>query len=191
MGPRGAISTEPTNIIPTFQPHYFWQALISMNASLAHTTSTLQVENMAANPRMQALMDLSGPQVALVLSARRILARDAQNEDDSSSPKPLTLQRMIQEYQSYRGPNRYPERLLTQSFWMLLETDVLRPSADHVGGAPLQYGYSQQWYAMDQATISRLPLHLPVDVPRELDQALKDNLLECSTSLRDWGRKNN
>jgi hypothetical protein len=67
----------------------------------------------------------------------------------------------------------------------------MRPSADHTGGGPLQYTYSQNYYAMDFITWSRMPLHLPVDIDRELGEALKNNLLECSTALREWGKKKN
>jgi hypothetical protein len=98
---------------------------------------------------------------------------------------------MLQEYASYRGPHRYHVRLLVQSFTQLLETDVVRPSADHAGGGPLQYEYSKSYYGMDESTMSRMPLHLPVDVDTELGEALKQNLLECSTSLREWGRRKN
>jgi hypothetical protein len=67
----------------------------------------------------------------------------------------------------------------------------MRPSADHTGGGPLQYGYGQNYYAMDFTTMSRMPLHLPVDIDRELGEALKNDLLECSTALREWGKKKN
>jgi len=174
--------------IPTLTQDHFLQALVSMNASFANE-GVVKIGNVAVDPRLQALLDLSGPQVALVLSARRILARDAHTEE--SSPKPLTLQRMLQEYQSYRGPNRYQEVLLKKCFTQLLETDVFRPSADHTGGGPLQYGYSQSYYEMEETTISRMPLHVPVDIQRELGEALQQDLLECSTSLREWGKRKN
>jgi hypothetical protein len=182
------LRNESSSPMPTLTQQYFLQALVTMNASFAHE-NLLKIQNVAADSRMQALLDLSGPQVALVLSARRILARDAHTED--SSVKPLTLQRMLQEYQNYRGPHRYSDKLLRKCFVQLLETDVLRPSADHTGGGPLQYGYNQGYYAMEDASISRMPLHLPVDIDRELGEALKNDLLECSTSLREWGKKKN
>lgn len=177
---------DPTHV-PQLSQDHFLHALVVMNASFANESS--QLENVGVDPRMQALLDLSGPQVALVLAARRILARDAHVED--TTPKPLTLQRMLHEYQSYRGSQRYSDRLLCQCFMQLLETDVMRPSADHTGGGPLQYTYSQNYYAMDFITLSRMPLHLPVDIDRELGEALKNNLLECSTALREWGKKKN
>jgi hypothetical protein len=141
--------------------------------------------------RMQALLDLSSPQLALVLAAKRILARDGHSEDSAASPKPLTLERMLQEYESYRGPHRFHPRLLVQSFYQLLDTDVMRPSADHAGGGPLQYNHLDHYQTLDESTIRRMPLHLPMDIDTELGEALKQNLLECSTSLREWGRKKN
>jgi Cdc6-like AAA superfamily ATPase len=172
--------------LPTLSQEHFLHALQVMNASFPNESERL-VENFAVDPRMQALLDLSGPQVALVLAARRILARDALTED--TTPKPLSLQRMLQEYSNFRGSNRYSDRILTSCFYGLLETDVLRPSADHTGGGPLQYSYTLGH--CDFATLSRMPLHLPVDMDRELERALKNDLLSCSTALREWGKKNN
>jgi hypothetical protein len=177
---------DPPNVPPLSQEH-FLHALTLMNASFANESSERLVENFAVDPRMQALLDLSAPQVALVLAARRILARDALTED--SSPKPLTLQRMLVEYSNFRGSHRYNDKILVNSFQGLLETDVLIPSADHTGGGPLQYRYTLGY--RDFSTLSRMPLHLPVDMDRELEKALKNNLLSCSTALREWGKKKN
>ena len=176
------VSSEPS--LPTLSPEHFLQALTVMNASFG---KDIIIGNMAADSRMQALLDMSGPQVALVLAARRILARDAFTED--ISVKPLTLERMLQEYQTYRGPHRYSNKLLQTCLVQLLETDVFRPSSDHTGGGPLQYRY--QHHFENVGTLTRMPLHLVVDIERELGEALKNDLLDCSTSLREWGRKKN
>jgi Cdc6-like AAA superfamily ATPase len=175
----------PPNVPALLQEH-FLHALHLMNASFANESERL-VENFAVDPRMQALMDLSSPQVALVLAARRILARDALTE--ASLTKPLTLRRMLVEYSNFRGSHRYSDKILVNSFHGLLETDVMRPSADHTGGGPLQYRYTMGY--SDFATLSRMPLHLPVHMDRELEIALKNDLLSCSTALREWGKKKN
>jgi hypothetical protein len=181
--------------MPSLAHEHFWEALVIMNASFPASLKQRHSSDNGATAiidfRMQALLDLSSPQVALVLAAKRILARDGHSEDSAASPKPLTLERMLQEYESYRGPHRFHPRLLVQSFYQLLDTDVMRPSADHAGGGPLQYNHLEHYQTLDESTIRRMPLHLPMDIDTELGEALKQNLLECSTSLREWGRKKN
>ena len=147
------------------------------------------IDNQVVNARMALLKDLAGPQVVLLLSARRILARDAQKEE---TPKPLNLYRILQEYQSYRGTSdRFQVRILRAAFFELLEMDVFRPSCDHGGGAPFQYEYACSYYEIDSKSLLQLPLHLPLELDQELTEALKHNLLNCSTSLKDWGKKIN
>ena len=169
---------EQTNILDSIQ-----YALVEQGASFE------SIDNQAVNARIALLRDLAGPQVALLLSARRILARDAQREE---TPKPLNLQRILQEYQSYRGTSdRFQQRILRATFFELLEMDVLRPSCDHSGGAPFQYEYACPYYEIDSKTLLQLPLHLPLELDQELTEALKRNMLHCSTSLKDWGMKMN
>ena len=158
-------------------------------ALVAQGASFHGIDEHCHNARIMLLKDLSGPQVALVLSARRILARDAEKEE---IPKPLNLHRMLQEYQSYKGSaDRFPEKILRAVFFQLLDMDLFRPSSDHSGGAPFQYEYSCSYYDMDTNTLLHLPLHLNLELDRELAEALKQDLLQCSTALKDWGKKKN
>ena len=189
-----------------FAPNYLMEALAMMGClnvsdepivSDTKQSSLCLVEDVAVDPRLQAsLLDLSEPQVALLLAARRILARQAHLEqavvtanDDTVGLAPLTLQRMMKEYQSFRRAAK--EEVLMVAAQHLLERGVLVPSLDHVGGGPLQYHVSLSYQTLDPYSLKRLPLHLPVGMERELGDALQRNLLNCSTALKEWGRKTN
>jgi Cdc6-like AAA superfamily ATPase len=184
---------------PRLHARHFMQALATMGASIpasadrtavaaATSSSSMLVHGDA---RLLTLLDLSQPQVALLLAARRILFRDALQEEQFV--KPLNLERMLQEYESFRSSTQgFSRPLLMHAFKGMLETSVLCPSADHTGGGPLQYLHQAQLYSnMDMNTLCRLPLHLPFEIERELKVALNDNLLDCSTALREWGRNSN
>ena len=196
---------------PKFKAEYFIQAL-AMTGSLCLTDSqaisaTKQSnlcleQGVAVDPRLQAsLLDLSQSQVALLLAAKRILAREAHLEHSvgltgetaaAAVLAPLTLQRMIHEYQSFRrGIQSYSDELLKEAAHQLLERGVLVPSLDHSGAGPMQYHISFSFETLDPYSLSRLPLHFPTDLNRELDEALKQNLMNCSTALNEWGRKTN
>jgi hypothetical protein len=185
---------------PLFTSDYLMQSLAMMGTisltDLPPTSNTRQsnismVEGMALDPRLQAsLLDLSQPQVVLLLAAKRILGREAHLEQAGLAP--LTLQRMLQEYQSFRrGVQGYNEELLTRAAIQLLERGVLVPSLDHSGGGPLQYHVSQVYETLDPYSLLRLPLHLPISIERELEEALQQNLLKYSAALKEWGRKTN
>jgi hypothetical protein len=195
--------------LPKFIGDYFIQAL-AMAGSLCLTDSQVTsatkqsnvclVEGVAVDPRLQAsLLDLSQSQVALLLAAKRILSRDAHLEQaagvlngESAGVPPLTLQRIIREYQSFRrGIQSYSDDLLITAAKQLLERGVLVPSLDHSGGGPMQYHISLSFETLDPYSLSRLPLHFPTDLNRELDEALSQDLLNCSTALKEWARKTN
>ncbi len=148
-----------------------------------------QIELMKGNPRINWLLDLSGPQVAVLLSAKRILHRDSQDE----IMKPLTFERMLKEYESYfiaqsksTGPDHYPEHIFFRSFCDLLG-GFLMPIKDHSGGAPLQYQYRSSSISGNSANLKKVSLYINVDLDDELGMSLKKNLLDCTSALRDWG----
>ena len=171
----------------------------------------------SADLRIQTLRDLSGPLLVLVLSARRILYRDSCAQQHRSShtrgdgpnseilsattatehnPQQLTLRRMINEYQtSYKGlTSKYSVRILQKSFIELLEIGIFRPSMDHSGTVPFQYQFRDtflyQHHNFD--IIERMPLHMTLDIHYDVKYAIDNNLLwNCSTALREWGRKIN
>lgn len=167
-----------------FHPKYLIEALSIMDAP----TTGCEHESTATEARICVLKDLSEPQVSLLLAARRLLTRDGK----ADVPKPLTFDRILNEYQSFkRGNSNRDIRLLLRSFSQMLEMDVFRPSSDHSGGGALQYEYGWSLEDMDATSLSKMPLHLPYELEAELTRALKDQLLDCSTALQEWGRKEN
>ena len=180
-----------SNSVKPFDPQFLIDALETMGASISDDNSAAKTDisilkGQAVSPRIQALLDLSTPQVALLLSARRILARDAHREDIAL---PLTVQRMLEEYRTFRRGSTLPS--IRPAVQQLLERGILVPSSDHSGGGPLQYQASKIYKSIDPITFSRLPLHFPVDIDKEFADVLKRNLLDCPTTLKEWGRKQN
>lgn len=184
---------------PQFNARHLVDALVMLGASISDDTADSAtnhpnlclVGNNAVDPRMQALLDMSKPQVALLLAARRILKREAHREQAVTAP--LSVQRMIKEYESSfrRGALYRNEAILVSAAKQLLQRGILVPSTDHSGGGPLQYSISQVYKTLDPFSLVRLPMHMPLDIDRELGEALNRNLLDCSTALREWGRKIN
>ncbi|GKY97998.1 hypothetical protein MPSEU_000757900 [Mayamaea pseudoterrestris] len=165
-------------------PRYWLHALQDMGATLVTDSGQFDPCRTA---RMQVLTDLNGPQVALILSARRILSRDSQKSDDILIV--LTLERMLLEYRRYQGtPNRYSTPVLRRAFHDLLSLGVIRPAMDHAGTGPFQYQHMAiQW---DVHTMARVPLHLTFDVRAELTLALDRNMFPvASTALMEWAKK--
>ena len=144
------------------------------------------VDNLAVNDRIQALRDLSGPQLAIVLASRRILVRDSHRENTV----PLTFDRIMEEYKSYKGnSNRYSRRILWVSFRDLLDSGLIRPGTDHSGTVPLQYNMDDSFLDLSAPTVGKIPLHLNLDIHRELQKAIDQKLLDCSAALQEWGKK--
>lgn len=211
-------------------PSHIAQALVAMSASLddisrtldrsvVPTQSTLELIQwgqllndpahysclIGTNSCLICLLDLSGPQVAVLLAARRIEARDdartnAEDEIESTRKRgisggasgslmalPLTYQRIQDEYTTSFVASgryticsdRYPHHVLYRSCMDLMEVDIIR----------LQYGHND--ILSSGANISHSPLHVNLDWDLEFMGALKTGLLHCSTALREWGMKMN
>jgi Cdc6-like AAA superfamily ATPase len=171
-----------------FTAEYWWDALLQIgNASILSddgrrdmvvTKKARTQETVLPSTRCRILQDLVGPQVALLLAARRVLKRESQKKQAKAS---LTIQGMS---------SRYALPFLTKASYELLEAGVFRPAQDRVGPAPLQYqGILVR--DIEWNTLSTLTLQICVDVHRELDQAIELGILDCSTALREWGRKIN
>ncbi len=146
------------------------------------------------NPRMNKLRDLTGPQITVLLSAKRILYRDSQNE---ATNIPLTFERILTEYESYfvaqsrsTGPDHYSQHILFRSFRDLLG-GFLMPAKDHSGGGPGQYNFSHHCSNVDNSSLRRIALHVNIDMEGEVVEALKRNHLDCTSALRDWGLSGN
>jgi hypothetical protein len=203
-------------MFPLFTAKYLEEALVDMGGSLLFkkqnsdnggmTTGTIAKTSLTISEpdlRMQALRDLSGPQVAIVLAAKRILVRDSTVSSGGSGAvqehmrvAPLTFRRILHEYQSsYKGQSsRYTERILRIAFTDLMQIRLLRPAADHSGLGPFRYLHRDVIPSNGNQSdlMDRTPLHLVIDIHHELKQALENNnMLHCSTALREWGRKTN
>ena len=175
-----------------FSFQYVWNALVAMGGA---STSMLAYEsNNSAlskstlpDPRLQALRDLTGPQMTLVIAAWRILRRDTKKEIGTVA---LTFDKMLTEYQSFRGSTKYNTAITWKAFYSLMDRGLIRPAMDHSGRGSLQYELEDSSYrAMPPAVLGRIPLHLNTDIHRELPVAMNKNLLNCSTALREWAKK--
>jgi Cdc6-like AAA superfamily ATPase len=206
--------------LPSFQPHYLLEALVDMGASFltpsgepdlfavhsqdgmhrpvstnGRNASTIPDDSngssILAEQRMQALNDLCGPQIVLVLAAKRILTRDVQCSTTAALPPPLTFQRLWQEYNiTYRGnTSRYGRSLVYKAFQDLLAMGLLRPAMDHSGTVPFQYDYHGEFSSLPPSSLILLPLHFNIDIYREMQKAMDGNLLDCPAALREWGKK--
>jgi len=227
--------------IPTLSASHVAKALITMNASMDDVSSTIGRPGIPSqstlelirwgkllgdpkhysclvgtHPRLVALLDLSGPQVAALLAARRIEARDdaranagedeiesrrrrglATNDKTASTSLPLTYKRIEDEYTTsfvasgrYTiSSDRYPKHVLYRSFMDLMEMDIIRLKKEICGGGALQYGHNDA--LSSGGNISGLPLYVNLDYDLELMPILKAGMLQCSTALREWGLKMN
>lgn len=233
-------NSEVLDCTPKLMPSHIAQALVAMGASLDDISRTLdrsvvptqsalelirwgQLLNdpthysclIGTNSRLISLLDLSGPQVAVLLAARRIEARDdarANAEDEIESTRkrgisgggssslmalPLTYQRIQDEYTTsfvasgrYTiSSDRYPQHVLYRSCMDLMEIDIIRLKKEICGGGAFQYGHNDM--LSSGANISHAPLHVNLDWDLEFMGALKTGLLHCSTALREWGMKMN
>lgn len=153
------------------------------------------------SPRVNDLIQLSGAQVAVLLSSKRILKRDAQSmQNETSSMKnmarPLTYERIRREYDTSflqqnksSGPDRYDEVAFFKSFLDLLGV-MFFPSKDHTGKGPNQYYFSKKysrggiWHEM----LKKTPVHLNLHIDDDLLRCLDANLLKCSSALKEWAR---
>mmetsp|Transcript_49321 Transcript_49321/g.50126 ORF Transcript_49321/g.50126 Transcript_49321/m.50126 type:complete len:455 (-) Transcript_49321:1899-3263(-) len=181
-------------LILNFHTKYISNAMVMMGASVfENVAASIQpdlciVDGMAVSSRLQALLDLSTPQVALLLSARRILKREEHRDQIVTTP--LIMERILKEYESFRRgstSSKGNSKLLRRAAYHLMEQGLLVPSMDHSGGGPMQYCVAKIYRNLDNYRILRLPLQIPLDIDRELGKALELNLLECPTALKEWG----
>eukprot|EP00984_Skeletonema_dohrnii_P023404 scaffold12503_cov128-Skeletonema_dohrnii-CCMP3373.AAC.1 len=234
-------SSETSNDVqvPKLSPKHIAHALIIMGASLDDIASNVGrpgIPNQNAleqirwgqligdpnhysalvgtNPRLVTLLDLSGPQIAILMAARRIMARDDARStvDDEAAAggnntkngsknltvlslvAPLTYKRIEDEYttsfvnsERYTiSSDRYPPHVLYRSFMDLMELDLIRLKKEHCEGGALQY---EHLGSLSGANISNLPLFVNLEWELDFLGVLKAGLLKCSTSLREWGLK--
>lgn len=225
-------NSEVLDCTPKLMPSHIAQALVAMSASfesIVPTQSTLELIRwgqllndpahysclIGTNSRLICLLDLSGPQVAVLLAARRIEYRDdartnAEDEIESTRKRgisgvggsplmvlPLTYQRIQDEYTTsfvasgrYTiSSDRYSHHVLYRSCMDLMEVDIIRLKKEICGEGSFQYGHNDM--ISSGANITHSPLHVNLDWDLEFMGALKTGLLHCSTALREWGMKMN
>jgi hypothetical protein len=147
------------------------------------------------------LQNLSIPQLLLVLAARRILARGHRSKA-SSSERPSgtavapTLQEMLIEVTDdlFLGnpPPNATAVVLKRAFLDLTDMGVLRPACDHSGTGPFQY-YERE-NVLDGTSweiLLRVPLHMTLDIYRDVQPALDDHELTAPAAILEWGKKLN
>jgi Cdc6-like AAA superfamily ATPase len=182
-------------VLNNFHTKYIRNAMIMMGASVFDSVAASRqpdlciVDGVATSPRLQALLDLSTPQVALLLCVKRILTREEHR--DQAVAAPLTMERILKEYESFRRGSTSSvgnAKLLKRAAYHLMEHGLLVPSMDHSGGGPMQYCVTKMYRNLDNYRILRLPLQVPLEIDRELGKALELNLLECPTALKEWGK---
>jgi hypothetical protein len=151
------------------------------------------------SPARHVLQDLSIPQLLLVLAARRILDRSHRSKSSSSdrasgTTVALTLQGMMAEVTDrlYRGspPPNATAVVLKQAFLDLTEMAVLRPACDHSGTGPFQY-YEREnvLECASWEVILRVPLHMTLDIYRDVLPALENHELPAPSAIIEWGKK--
>ena len=233
VGHHVKVKNVPTEPKMTLAPRHFAIALNTLGAKIcdivqakrpgipsSHSLLLDQWERLldfpyrGHDPRIRALFDLSGPQVAILLAARRILARDdtrstveldvdvarrngAQQRSVLSMVAPLTYHRIHDEYTTsfvasgrYTiSSDRYPSHLLYRALADLIELDLIRLKKDHAKGGPLQFAHCGA--LSTGANLLNLPLLINLNMTDELVGLLKAGALSCSTALREWGLKIN
>ena len=196
--------TQNEHEIPDFDESYLMEGLSIMGADAfvsEHIPGAIkggQHEDRLSvvTPRLQDLMDLSGSQVAVLLSAKRILSRDAQSEDDKLPTKVLTYERIRREYESYfiaqgksSGADRYDEVVFFKAFLHMLDV-IFFPAKDGTGGGPYQYFFSKKFSAggMRHEILKKTPLHICLDIEKDVMKAMSTNKLKCSAALKEWAK---
>ncbi len=205
---------------PKLIPSHVAKALVTMSASLDGISSAVEMPGIptqgtlelirwgqligdpkhysclvGTNSRLLALLSLSGPQVAVLLAARRIEAREVSTGDGckQSESLPLTYQRIQDEFATsfvasgrYTiSSDRYPLHALYRSFNELMELGIICLKRQMCGGGVLR-GHDVPCCGPES---SKLPLHVNLDWDLEFIVFLKAGLLQCSTALREWGLK--
>ena len=190
------------NKIPYFDKSYLIEGLSVMGADVFLSKQILGASEggehkdklSIVTPSIQQLMDLSGSQAAVLLSATRILKRDVQSEDDKVPSKALTYERIRREYESYfiaqgkaSGPDKYDEVIFFKAFRDMLDK-IFFPAKDHTGGGPNQYYFSKKFSVdgMRHEMLKKTPLHISVHIEKDVMKALSANKLKCSAALKDW-----
>lgn len=168
---------------------YLHDIIANNSESPSFVEEYLQEAMKALLVRRSDLADLRGAQVALVFAARRVLFRESVN-NQANAIALLTFTRMESELKSFQGASTFSHGDVWNAFLDLLEMGIFRPASDHTGNAPLMYEWDgDDPMDVDETTTQETILHLTLDIHREIKPAIDDNVFQCSTALREWGRK--
>jgi len=183
--------------MPTIVKIHLMEALSCMHGIFP--SSPLQTQSQFScdlNPRIQSILELSGPQVAMLLSARRILVRSASSDKEeisySKNLSQVTFQHIQNEYESFvkkHSTIKYSTSILYNAFCSLLEFGVIHSISDHAGSKSnfSQFDYSRS--RERQRDFRNISVDIDALLDKEIDIVLKYGWLDCSTGLRDWGMK--
>jgi len=196
---NGFLMLEYKSEVPEFNSHYLMQGIYAMSPEFQCNEMGHEFVAVVKSPHVhslfQEILDLSGSQIAVVISAKRIQARDSQSHYEGINNKVLTYERMHEEYKSYflskgrsKGPDTFHEDVYFQAFLELLYV-VFRPSKDHTGGGMNEYHFQRQFSSstINHHVLKKLPLSWNIS-EQTLNIALKDKMSICSSALRDWAK---
>ncbi len=186
--------------LPEFDSRYLLQGLDALSSEfrcseMGNECSPTMLKSPHARPSIQEILDLSGSQLAVVISAKRVLARDGQNYCEGINNKVLTYDRMHEEYKSYflsegrsNGPDTYQDDVYFQAFLELLYV-VFRPAKDHTGGGRNEYHFQRYFSSssINHHVLKKLPLRWNIP-EHDLNIALKSEQAICSSALKDWAK---
>jgi len=152
------------------------------------------------SPRENDLISLSGCQVAILVSAKRIMERDFQSSENDSViiQKPITFERIRREYESHfvmkmksNGPDFYSEIVFFKAFLQMLGR-IFFVEKDHTESGPNQYYFCKRYTlaGMHPEAIKKTPLHVGVDMERDVMALLLAGKLNCSMAVMDWAKVN-
>jgi hypothetical protein len=208
-----SMDREKSRCIPPFNDSYLLEGLQAMGAddfvserrtAASFDTNRAQDENTLSrtnrlSSRESDLIGLSGCQVAILVSAKRIMERDLLSEHDGLViQKPLTYERIRREYESHflmkmksNGPDCYSDILFFKAFLLMLGR-IFFIEKDHTEGGPNQYYFCKRYtlVGMHPEVLKRTPLHVGVDMEKDVMTLLLAGKLNCSMALKDWAKVN-
>ncbi len=167
---------------------------VDVTAGLSSTEiEELHEENLTGDKRILAIKNLSRLQLAVLISAKRLMMRDSQKVKDRDEITPLTFTKIKLEYDSFVtresfGTDIFPCELLFKGFCQLIDDEVFVIRSDHTGNGFFQHRYIST-KNRSQKSFQDVPVYLCHEFELELHVALAERQLKCSTSLRNWGLK--
>jgi hypothetical protein len=192
-----------TSVVKRLDEGQLLKALAAAGANVVSTSpssrpsssSSIPIVNPTGSSLLSSLRSLPQTQSVLLLAAKRVLDRNALRDTDQ--PDNLCFDKLVTEYEqtfakkhiSLAGADNYSEEVLFQAFLHLLETDIIKPLADHTGGGANQYKMENTAFegTESEGSLRTRVVVLNVDVEAELEGLVKDKEIGVSQALRKWG----